>query len=338
MQIEHLITPYKYNRPVLTGSGVDGTFNSKAVDCPSVFRHNGRFYMMYVGFDGLGYQTALAVSDDLIHWNEKAVILPRGSARGWDQVGMGGTALLMDNDLFGPRTLKKHDHKYWMMYHAYPALGYESGAAEIGLCWTEDEQLLDWHFHGPPVFSWRDGADWERGGMYKCFLLEHEHTFYLFYNAKDRKDGQWIEQIGMAVSDDMIHWTRSFDRPVVPVTPYAWDGHFASDPQVFFDSRAKQWVMFYYGLGDLSACDGVAVSRDLYHWEKFPAPILTIGHRRSLDSRYAHKPSMIYHENILYHFYCACRTARETDICTNGDEFRCISVARNVPWEDPFSE
>jgi len=75
--IEKYRTPYKLGRPVLTGSGVEGTFDSKAVDCPFVFCHNGLFYMMYVGFDGTGYQTGLASSTDLIHWIKKGVILKR---------------------------------------------------------------------------------------------------------------------------------------------------------------------------------------------------------------------------------------------------------------------
>lgn len=59
MNITHLIPAYKYGKPVLTGSGVEGSYNSKAVDCPNVFTHNGKFYMIHVGFDGTGYQTAL---------------------------------------------------------------------------------------------------------------------------------------------------------------------------------------------------------------------------------------------------------------------------------------
>ena len=51
--------------------------------------------------------------------------------------------------------------------------------------------------------------------------------------------------------------------------------------------------MFYFGLGNLSACEGLAVSDDLHHWKKFPAPILTIGKQGELDCTYAHKPGMI---------------------------------------------
>ncbi|WP_282939821.1 hypothetical protein [Paenibacillus sp. RC67] len=47
-----LHTPHKLGRPVLSGSGGESSFDSQAVDCPFVFVHKDRFYMMYVGFDG----------------------------------------------------------------------------------------------------------------------------------------------------------------------------------------------------------------------------------------------------------------------------------------------
>ena len=333
MKINHLMTPYKLGRPVLTGSGVEGTYNRRAVDCPTVFSHNGKFMMMHIGFDGIGYQTALAESDDLIHWREKGVILKRGANMDWDKVGMAGTSILMERDLYGGNHLVKWQGKYWLIYHAYPGEGYEAGSAEVGLAWTEDEELMDWHFVGEPVFSWKQGAKWEYAGLYKMDLMRHDGRFYLFYNAKNKERG-WIEQTGMAVSDDLMTWTRPFDHPVLPVNEGAWDSRFASDPQVFWDSKEKQWVMFYFGLGNLSACEGLAVSGDLYHWEKFPVPILTIGKPGELDSIYAHKPGMIFHNGALYHFYCACRPHMEGDPADNGGEFRCITVARSTPWNE----
>ncbi|NLG24661.1 MAG: hypothetical protein GX558_04850 [Clostridiales bacterium] len=333
MDISHLITPYKLGVPALAGSGAPGAFDERAVDCFVPFRHNGKFYATYVGFDGTGYQTALAISDDLVHWRHEDVILKRGANRAWDSVGMAATTLLMENDLYAERTLRKADGKYWMMYHAYPGEGYEAGSAQIGLCYTEDERLLDWTFVGEPVFSPHDGASWEVGGLYKSWLMEHEGTYYMFYNAKNRDDGRWLEQTGMATSKDMLHWTRYDGNPILPVAPGAWDSVFASDPVVLYDGRIGKWVMFYYGLGNLSACDGLAVSDDLYHWEKFPSPILTIGGRGTIDSKYAHKPGILYHDGNLYHFYCACRPSQDGDPTRNfGDEFRCISVARTQPW------
>ncbi len=331
MEISHLLTPYKLNRPVIQASGKEGMFDRYAVDCPTPFRHNGKYYMMYIGFDGTGYQTAIATSDKLSEgWSEPKLILKRGANMDWDKIGMAGTTILMENDLFGGNHLKKFNGKYWLMYHSYPNAGYESGPAKIGLCCTDDEELLNWEFYGEPVYLPDDGGDWEKGGLYKCWLIEHEGTFYMFYNAKTEGDG-WIEQIGAAKSNDMIHWSRFETNPIVKVDPRGWDSQFASDPQVYFDSRENQWVMFYYGLGNLSACDGIAVSKNLIDWEKFPIPIITTGRSGdAIDSIYAHKPGIIYcrEEQRLYHFYCACRPYKEGDGAENfGHEFRCISAA-----------
>ena len=330
--IRHLVTPYKLGRPVLTGSGIPGTFDERAVDVSVPFEHNGRFYMTYVGFDGIGYQTGLAVSDDLINWEKLGVILARGSHRDWDSVGMACTTVLAENNLFGPRKLKKFNGRYWLSYHSYPGEGYETGSAEIGIAWTEDESLMSWNCLDEPVYSWRDGESWEHGGLYKSWIIEHDGTFYMYYNAKNNPDGGWIEQTGVVYSKDMLHWEREKTNPILPVTPGAWDSIFASDPVVFRDNIKNQWVMYYYGLGDCSACNSIALSDDLIHWEKYPLPILSIGRQGTIDSTYAHKPGIIWHDGALYQFYCACRPYRDGDPARNGGEFRCISVARSKPW------
>lgn len=49
--------------------------------------------MLYTGLDGKGYQSALAVSDDLLHWQHKGIILKRReNTDRWDR--MGGAAHL----------------------------------------------------------------------------------------------------------------------------------------------------------------------------------------------------------------------------------------------------
>ena len=39
------------------------------MDIPFDFFHEGKYYMVYTGFDGIGYQSALAQSDDLFTGN-----------------------------------------------------------------------------------------------------------------------------------------------------------------------------------------------------------------------------------------------------------------------------
>ncbi|MDQ0889022.1 putative GH43/DUF377 family glycosyl hydrolase [Paenibacillus sp. V4I9] len=326
MNIAPYVTPYKLGRPVLVGSGVPSHFDERAVDCPFVFQHNDKFYMMYVGFDGTGYQTALATSKDLLHWDHLSVILRRDEGSGWDSKNIAGTWILKENQIDAPPLLKKWNNKYWLLYHAYPEFGYEEGSAKIGIAWTEDEQLLEWHRYSDPILTPEAGADWEKGGLYKECLIEHKDTFYLFYNAKNTNKGKWIEQTGVALSTDLMHWQRYEQNPILCVSPERWDSGFVSDPCVLQDK--DQWVMYFFGYNYKQAQEGIALSKDLLHWDKYPDPIIRVGEEGTIDSIFAHKPSVITHNGVLYHFYCSCRPYKDGDPTKNyGKEFRTISVA-----------
>ena len=59
---EEVKTPYKYGLILVPEN------ESKKIDCPSVFRQGDIWFMTYLVFDGRGYETWLAKSDDMFHW------------------------------------------------------------------------------------------------------------------------------------------------------------------------------------------------------------------------------------------------------------------------------
>ena len=332
----HLRTGFKYGMPVLQGSGEAGAYDAQAVDCPFVFYHNGKFYMMHIGFDGLGYRTALATSDDLIEWKREGVILDRsGGPDRWDGVGAAGSWILLEsNDLHELPRLKKKDGKYWMIYHSYPEYGYEAGGAKMGLAWCEDESLLEWHRLEKPVFSYESGGEWEAAGLYKCSFVESGGRYWMFYNAKNKPEWPWEEETGLAVSDDMANWQRVSRKPVLGVQAGTFYSRYVSDPYIRFDSRTGVWVNFGFGFDGRHARGLLAVSKDLEAWTTIPDPWIGVGQPGELDETHAHKSSVLYWNGRLYHFYCACRPARSEDAARveAGDgEFRCIALATSLP-------
>jgi predicted GH43/DUF377 family glycosyl hydrolase len=287
---------------VLPPSYKTGQFDSHAVDCPFPFLHEGRFMMTYIGFDGTGYQTGIVESEDLVLWRNRRLLIGRGEKGSFREFNFALTCILRDNDLYGSGELKQIDDYYVGTYHAYPKPGYESGPAAIGFCRSRD--LSTWEIDAP-CFHAHEGAEWEQGGLYKSWILEHAGRFYMFYNAKNSTAWPWKEQIGLAISDDLVHWERHPDSPLLLVGETgAPDDLFVADPVVL--RAGDVWVMFYYmNSSDGHARDGVAFSKDLIHWEKAPKPILDVGPPGSIDSRYAHKPGIIYDAGKLFHFYCA---------------------------------
>jgi predicted GH43/DUF377 family glycosyl hydrolase len=308
-----LATPHKLGRLVLKGSGTPGAFDEKAVDCPFVFRDGDGFGMTFVGFDGQGYQTGLATSRNLVDWTSQGAILRRDPANPVTRYNVALTWILRENDLRAPGRLKRVRGRYLGVYHAYPSPGYESGPAVIGLAWSRD--LKQWEVD-PPCLRPEDGADWERGGLYKACIIEDKGVYSIFYNAKTT-ERRWHEQTGFASSRDLKTWTRHSGNPVIPNGgPGSLDERFASDPCVL--RAGREWALFYFSLDAKGvARERVALSPDLRTFTKREGAIIDVGGPGTVDERYAHKPSMITHRGVLYHFYCA----------VSKDNVRGISVA-----------
>ena len=320
-------TSYKYPKLVLAASNDSQAFDSKSVDCPFVFFHDGQFYMTYIGYDGVGYQTGLASSKDLIGWKKLECILKRDPASSVTRYNVAMNWIVRENAMRSAGELKKVRNRFLGVYHAYPNAGYEAGSAVIGLCWSDD--LLHWE-RADPFLRAEDGTFWERGGLYKPCLVELNGTYYLFYNAKTprltkEQGGGWLEQTGVATSTDLKQWKRYENNPILTNgSKGSWDDRFASDPCVVLNGN--QWAMFYYGLSTTGkARDLLAVGNDPFHYTKVNEIMIDVGPPGTVDSTYAHKPSIVYHDGALYHFYCAVSGKYPNEV-------RGISVARSRPW------
>ena len=306
-----IATPLRENRLIIEPSLRAGAFDSHAVDCPFVFSLDGRQGMTYVGWDGVGYQTALTWNDGDDAWTPGEVVVPREPSDPLLRYNAALTSILRDNNLRSPGELKQLDGWFYGTFHAYPAAGYEAGPASIGFMRSRD--LRAWEQVGG-VLRPEEGGDWERGGLYKSWLMEHDGLFYLFYNAKDRDDWPWVEQTGLATSADLITWTRHGANPVLSAgAAGAFDEQFASDPCVLRDGEV--WVMFYFGLAtDGHAREGYATSVDLRCWEKSDEILLDVGPAGAIDSLHTHKPAVIEWQGRLEHYYCAVAKQDAVDL------------------------
>ncbi len=341
-------TPYKYPKLVLSATGRKGDFDQRSIDDPIVFHANGAFQMLYIGWDGIGYQTGLATSIDLIHWRRTALVAPRDPASRYTKYNLALSSILRDKGVQSRGEAIKVDGKYIGAWNAYPSAGYEEGAAVIGLATSED--LLNWQLTDP-ILTPQDGAPWEHGGLYRPDLMLDHQTYYLYYNAKTDvlppgEGGGWREQTGVATSTDLKSWTRYKKNPILrngprgsatypgtypisstqPPTPDARDSRFASNPFVVQSGRG--YAMFYYGFRYQRpgrACEMLAVGATPYSFTKVPEVLIDTGAPGTIDETFAHKPSVITHEGVLYHFYCAVSGQYP-------NESRGIAVARSEPW------
>ena len=341
-------TPYKYPKLILSATGNKGDFDERSVDDPIVFYANGAFRMLYIGWDGIGYQTGLATSTDLVHWTRTALVAPRNPSSKYTRYNLALSSILRNKQLRSNGEAIKVNGKYLGAWNAYPSAGYEEGAAVIGLATSDD--LLRWQLTDP-ILKPQDGAPWEHGGLYRPDLMLDRGTYYLYYNAKTDslpkiEGGGWHEQTGVSTSSDLKAWTRYRENPILrngprgsatypatnpisstePPTPDARDSRFASNP--FVVQNGCDFAMFYFGFGYQRpgrACELLALSVDPYSFVKVPEVLIDTGAPGTIDETFAHKPSVITHDGILYHFYCAVSGKYPNEV-------RGIAVARSKPW------
>lgn len=310
-------TPFKYGIVVRPGAG-------EVVDCPSVFRAGDRWFMAYVAnHDKVGYETLLAESVDLLTWKPLGKILPFAQT-GWDAWQGDGGFALVDPEWGGGAKLQSFAGKFWMTYIGGAQHGYEPDPLSIGLAWTTTPtEARPWtRFAENPILAPgdKDVRAFEARTLYKSQVIwDRAETlgapFVMFYNGKEQGGGGH-EKIGMAISKDMTHWQRYGAEPVIAnVGESKWA--ISGDPQIV--RMGELWVMFYFGaFWKPNAFDTFAVSCDLVHWTKWDGPDL-IAPSEPWDKQFAHKPWVLKHGGVVYHFYCAV-----------GSEGRAIAVATSV--------
>lgn len=300
-------TPYKYGVVISDSNGMK-------VDSPSVFRHDGLWYMIYIRFNDTGYETLLAESDDLLHWRTLGTVMKQGSGA-WDDKQVAGYIALQDWEWGGSYGIEPYDGVYWMSYLGGALEGYETDPLSVGIASTSDPvKAVEWdRVPENPVLSPHDNtARWfEATTLYKSTVIHVDrqitgHPFVMFYNGKEPNG---TERIGMAVSDDMREWRRYGLAPLIDN-----GSGISGDPQI--TRIGDVWVMFYFGaFWQPGAFDTFACSRDLVHWTKWDGPHL-IEPSEPWDKTYAHKPWIVKHDGIVYHYYCAV-----------GDRGRVIALA-----------
>ncbi len=188
------------NSPILSpqGSGWEsaGTFN------PAVVMHEGKFVMLYRAQDKKGTsRLGYAESVDGLHFSRRPepVLGPE-------------TDYEKDGGLEDPR-LVKIDDLYYLTY-----TGYNKHDAQ--LCLATSSDLIHWDRKGVilPAYKGNWNVKWTKSGAIVPEKINGKYWMYFLGTAADNTD-----QVGLASSTDLLHWTDETKSPVLPRRPNEFD-------------------------------------------------------------------------------------------------------------------
>jgi beta-fructofuranosidase len=129
---------------------------------------------------------------------------------------------------------------------------------------------------GPPG-SWDDLATWTGS------VIEHDGRWHMLYTGINRSEGGLVQRIGLAVSHDLLAWTKHRANPVLEadprwydlLDPTRWRDQSWRDPCLFLDPGEGDFRALITARSREGAADGAGVlaqahSGDLVHWEVLP--------------------------------------------------------------------
>jgi predicted GH43/DUF377 family glycosyl hydrolase len=199
-----------------------GTFN------PSVVLHDGKVVMLYraqdrSGTSRLGYAESL----DGIHFTRRSepVLSPEE-----DYEKNGGVE--------DPRLVQFGD-TYYLTYTGY-------NKKDAQLCLATSKDLIHWERKGVilPAYKGRWNVRWTKSGAIVPEKIAGKYWIYYLGTTPDNND-----QMGLASSTDLLHWTDATDGPVLPARAGKFDSRVV-EPGPAPILTAKGIVLVYNGADD----------------------------------------------------------------------------------------
>jgi predicted GH43/DUF377 family glycosyl hydrolase len=186
--------------PILVPQGTG--FESRGVFNPAVIKDGDRYVMLYRAQDANGTsRLGIASSRDGLHFvrEPQPALAPE-------------TDYEREGGVEDPR-LVKIGATYYLTYTAY-----DGKDAQLALATSRD--LRSWKRHGVimPANTGRWNVKWTKAG---AILDQPVNARYWMYYMADAAAGS--DQMGIASSPDLLHWTESLDAPVLGRRPGAFD-------------------------------------------------------------------------------------------------------------------
>lgn len=188
------------NDPILSPRGKSwesaGTFN------PAVIIHNGKFVMLYRAQDAQGTsRLGYAESSDGTRFKrrDEPVLSPEADYE-------------KDGGVEDPR-LVAIDGTYYLTYTGY-------NKKDAQLCLATSKDLLHWQRQGVilPAYKGHWNVGWTKSGAIVPEKINGRYWMYFLGTSADKTD-----QMGLASSTDLIHWTEATAVPVLPRRPGQFD-------------------------------------------------------------------------------------------------------------------
>ncbi|MCP4545973.1 MAG: hypothetical protein GY835_05845 [bacterium] len=245
-----------------------------------------------------------------------------------------------DSRHVGMKSVVLHNDLFFLFYHGSDGTSYK-----IALAISSD--AINWSRYGV-VLDIGNPGDFDSEHVSQPHVVQIGQEWWMYYEGRDDLSQQ---QIGLAYSDDLVHWTKSISNPVLhrdPSIPEEAIG--VSQPHVLFDGDFRMYyIQWNYDNNIYYFSIGLAYSEDGIVWSKYANnPVLQCAPSPAWDDNFVAAPfiqidsptdySMLYAGGELSTNHCRLGKATSIDGIewnrSPGNPF--MDVGTSGAWDDEW--
>lgn len=168
----------------------------------------------------------------------------------------------------------------------------------IGIAVSSD--LKKWRKLPSPILKLGSKGDWDNDFVAHSYVFKDGTKFYMLYDGS--RKGKWLEEIGLAESQDLIHWKKNPKNPIFKVGTSWWEKSHVSRCCVF--KEKDKYFLFYAGHDGQRERIGLAFGTSMTSLKRYSKdPVLNLGKAGEWDEKNVSDPRIIKHKGLHYMFY-----------------------------------
>jgi predicted GH43/DUF377 family glycosyl hydrolase len=295
---------YEHN-PILV-PGEPGSWDELIIVAPNVILHDKVFYLFYTAFfQAGGGAIGLATSSDGYHFMKyPGNPILSADKSGFDAFGTGGSVVIKTDTT-------------WLMYFGASELPIWGAGQDIGIA-TSRMVTGPWKKNESPVLRAGSKGEWDAGFIFpSSVIINPEGILIMYYTANREQLPAPGCYIGMATSEDGIHW-KKYNDPSTTGHPFAesdpvlkpgmgkeWDNRSVWSCSVF---KGEDGFEMYYGGDQMidgieKMAFGLAHSKNGINWEKHNINPIYNALNDVYHENFCECPSICFTDSLCYLYY-----------------------------------
>lgn len=204
------------------------------------------------------------------------------------------------------------------------------------------QDLVNWEILPDALAPSSEAKRWDNYTTWTGSVIKHNGIWYMFYTGSTREERAWIQRIGLATSQDLIHWDKHGTEPLMEADPEwyerldlnIWHDEAWRDPYVFQHPETGKFHAFITGRVNHGEPDGRGViahatSDNLLNWTAQP-PVTQPGEFGQMEV-----PQLVKIGDLYYLLFCT-NAYHYSELRTNRTGMKLVHGTHYLVSENPL--